>query len=561
MIALTSLCAALPPTFTVFAPGEGGSKAFRIPGLLSFQSTNATVLLAYAEGRLEGCGDFDGTHTVVLKRSTDRGRTWSKIQTIMDPASILGATACPRVAHAGCEFWDPTAVYDASTSEVHLLAALSTTQSGRMSGELSLWQTTSTDLGVTWSAARNITADVARPGDAVITPGNGHATQLSSGRLLMAGYLRPAGDASEHCATIASDDHGKTWRLQPSNGNTGNGTSECEVVEVSDGAGPTVIMDERRNKEEQQRLGGCGRGVANCRWRTRSADGGATWDGPQPVPALPDPSNAGGIAGWTTRSRRALLFSNTNSQSSRVNVTLRASDDAGATWPYEALVSGPGGYSDVGLIPSADGNDEAGVLYENGTCGGIALGVVSLRSFTAAPIVATETGRVRGVATDQYRAFYGVPFAAPPIGKLRWAPPAPAASWAPATRDATAYADNCIHKKDFDATIGTSRSEDCLYLNVFTPANASASSSLPVMVWVHGGGYQGGGSHEARLNGTWDAALDADLIVVTVNYRLNIFGFLASDALRHKDPKNGTGRPWRNRHPRQISRQRSAAPW
>ena len=242
MIALTSLCAALPPTFTVFAPGEGGSKAFRIPGLLSFQSpTNATVVLAYAEGRLEGCGDFDGTHTVVLKRSTDRGRTWSKIQTIMDPASILGA-ACPRDAHAGCEFWDPTAVYDASTSEVHLLAALSTTQSGRMSGELSLWQTTSSDLGVTWSAARNITADVARPGDAVITPGNGHATQLSSGRLLMAGYLRPAGDASEHCATIASDDHGKTWQLQPSNGNTGNGTSECEVVEVSDGAGSTVIM-------------------------------------------------------------------------------------------------------------------------------------------------------------------------------------------------------------------------------------------------------------------------------------------------------------------------------
>ena len=115
---------------------------------------------------------------------------------------------------------------------------------------------TSADLGVTWSAARNITADVARPGDAVITPGNGHATQLSSGRLLMAGYLRPAGDASEHCATIASDDHGKTWRLQPSNGKTGNGTSECEVVEVSDGAGSIVIMDERRNKEEQQHPGG-----------------------------------------------------------------------------------------------------------------------------------------------------------------------------------------------------------------------------------------------------------------------------------------------------------------
>ena len=71
-----------------------------------------------------------------------------------------------------------------------------------------------------------------------------------------------------------------------------------------------------------------------------------------------------------------------------------------------------------------------------------------------------------------------------------------------AIRDATtAYADNCIHKKDFDATIDLALGGLSL-LNVFTPANATASSALPVMVWVHGGGYQGGGSHEARLNGT-----------------------------------------------------------
>ena len=184
----------------------------------------------------------------MLKRSTDRGRTWSKIQTIMDPVSILGATACPRVAQRRLRVLGPDRrcttrrrarrALDHGAPAHHTLGrAVDDAEWPHVAGALSLWQTTSTDLGVTWSAPRNITADVVRPGDAVITPGNGHATQLASGRLLMAGYLRPAGDASEHCATIASDDHGKTWRLQPSNGNTGNGTSECEVVEIADGAG------------------------------------------------------------------------------------------------------------------------------------------------------------------------------------------------------------------------------------------------------------------------------------------------------------------------------------
>ena len=78
-----------------------------------------------------------------------------------------------------------------------------------------------------------------------------------------------------------------------------------------------------------------------------------------------------------------------------------------------------------------------------------------------------------------------------------------------------------------------------LYLNVWTPPNATATSSLPVFVWVHGGSYQSGGANESRLNGTWD--VQQGQIVVTTNYRLNIFGFLASDALRSRDPAGGTG--------------------
>jgi sialidase-1 len=376
---LTCLAITLPyDTYNVFTPGESGVKAFRIPGLLS----TPRVLLAYAEGRVEGCGDFAGTHTVVLKRSLDGGKSWGKLQTILDPQSMLGNETCPRVGQAGCEFWDPTAVYDEHTREVHMLASLSTTASGRMGGALTLWVTSSTDAGTTWGTPRNITAQVRHGGPDVFTPGNGHGTQLSSGRLLIAGYRRPAGDESEHCTTIASDDHGKTWFLQSTSGGkgTGNGTSECEVVEVGDDVGVPrkVIMDERMNEQDQSTRGGCGGGVTNCRWRAESLDGGKTWSGPTPVPELPGGTVASGIAPWVTRSSTALLFANTASQTKRENVTLRVSLDAGTTWAHSTLVSVPGGYTDVQLIPDSKAGDAAGVLFEKGTCNGIALAVVRL---------------------------------------------------------------------------------------------------------------------------------------------------------------------------------------
>ena len=94
-------------TVPVFKPGESGVAAFRIPGLLSFASKKSgdRVLLAYAEGRVNSCVDFGGTHTVVLKRSIDRGRTWSPLSTIMDPLAMFGAAVCPRASNSGCEFW------------------------------------------------------------------------------------------------------------------------------------------------------------------------------------------------------------------------------------------------------------------------------------------------------------------------------------------------------------------------------------------------------------------------------------------------------------------------
>ena len=144
------------------------------------------------------------------------------------------------------------------------------------------------------------------------------------------------------------------------------------------------------------------------------------------------------------------------------------------------------------------------------------------------------------MVNSRYRSFRGIPYAAPPLGHLRWRPPAPVTPWQEEL-DATSYRHNCLQGPDFDpAQPRATLSEDCLYLNLWTPPNANSSSQLPVMVWMHGGGYQGGGANESRLNGTWDASL-YNMIVVTTNYRLNIFGFLASQSLRERDPAGSTG--------------------
>jgi para-nitrobenzyl esterase len=166
--------------------------------------------------------------------------------------------------------------------------------------------------------------------------------------------------------------------------------------------------------------------------------------------------------------------------------------------------------------------------------------LAAISTALSSDVVHTEDGALRGVVTSRYRSFQGVPYAAPPLGRLRWAPPDPVVPWK-GIRDARAYQHNCLQSSDFDpAQPRDTLSEDCLYLNVFTPPNASATSRLPVFFYVHGGSYQNGGSNESRLNGTWNAA-QRDVVVVTINYRLNVFGFLASKSLRNRDPANTTG--------------------
>ncbi|MGW2033743.1 carboxylesterase/lipase family protein [Streptomyces sp. NPDC001811] len=151
-------------------------------------------------------------------------------------------------------------------------------------------------------------------------------------------------------------------------------------------------------------------------------------------------------------------------------------------------------------------------------------------SHPTATVVRTHHGLVRGVHRDGYRTFEGIPYAAAPVGPLRWAPPAPAAAWS-GTRDATRPASACPQPAG-EVPAG-STGEDCLHLNVTTPDGAGPAHPRPVVVWLHGGGFTtgAGSSYDAHR-----MAVRGDVVVVTVNYRLGALGFLAHEGL----PGSGT---------------------
>ncbi|MDP8983268.1 MAG: carboxylesterase family protein [Acidobacteriota bacterium] len=147
-------------------------------------------------------------------------------------------------------------------------------------------------------------------------------------------------------------------------------------------------------------------------------------------------------------------------------------------------------------------------------------------------VVKTEQGNVHGktINSGRVKAFLGLPYAAPPMGEMRWKAPAPPPKWK-GERDARAFGAHCAQNHVFDDMIfqDAGPSEDCLFLNVYAPADATEKSKLPVMFWIHGGGYSGGGSNEPRHNG--DFLPLKGVILVTINYRLGVFGLLATSDL------------------------------
>jgi para-nitrobenzyl esterase len=156
-------------------------------------------------------------------------------------------------------------------------------------------------------------------------------------------------------------------------------------------------------------------------------------------------------------------------------------------------------------------------------------------------VIKTDQGKVQGKmsADGQARDFLGIPFAAPPVGSLRWKPPQPAAKWQ-GVRQATSFGSRCMQQERFDDMVfrDPGESEDCLTLNVWAPA-ASSKGKLPVMVWIFGGGFNGGGTSEPRQDG--EHLTRKGVLVVSMNYRLGIFGFFASAELAAEDPHHASG--------------------
>ncbi len=170
-------------------------------------------------------------------------------------------------------------------------------------------------------------------------------------------------------------------------------------------------------------------------------------------------------------------------------------------------------------------------------------GVRTAASQQAPARVRVQSGELQGVVADGVESFKGIPYAAPPAGDLRWRPPQPAASWT-GVRQAAEFGANCMQGRFGPppapgAPAAPAPSEDCLFLNVWRPARTSLTMKLPVMVWIHGGGFMGGSGSSSFTSGTQFAK--QGVLLVSINYRLGRFGFFAFPALSRERPDETKG--------------------
>jgi para-nitrobenzyl esterase len=149
-----------------------------------------------------------------------------------------------------------------------------------------------------------------------------------------------------------------------------------------------------------------------------------------------------------------------------------------------------------------------------------------------APLVQTAEGPVHGFVSNGMNQFLGIPYATPPVGPLRWQPPQPHAAWTEPLA-ATAFGQTCAQITELGVFAGpVSVSEDCLFLNVFTPtATTPGAKKLPVLVWLHGGGLFDGESNDYDAGALVKGGPAGPTVVVTINYRLGLLGYLGQPAL------------------------------
>jgi len=331
-----------PPAQAVFSGGQDGYHTYRIPSLLV---TPRATLLALCEGRKEGRGDA-GNIDLLLRRSTDQGRTWGEIQVVWDEMGNTCGNPCPVVDQETGAIWLLMTWNRGDDREPQII-----NQTGKDTRRV--FVTSSRDDGRTWAKPSEITADVKKPDWTWYATGPGAGIQVEHGphrgRLVIPCDHIEAGSKHYYSHIIYSDDHGQSWHL---GGRTPqHQVNECEVVELTGGR----LMLNMRNYDRSQLT----------RQIAFSDDGGMTWHDQQHADALIEPICQASIRrhSWPHDGKPGLiLFSNPSSRS-RENVTLKGSLDDGRTWPHaQVLHAGPSAYSCLAVLP--DGS--VACLYERG---------------------------------------------------------------------------------------------------------------------------------------------------------------------------------------------------
>ena len=348
----------------VFVSGNEGYKSYRIPAIVSLPNGD---LLAFCEGRVNNAGDF-GHVNIVMKRSTDKGRSWDSLQVVAENGDLQAGNAAPVV-----DLTDPA--YPGG--RIFLFYNTGNNQEGEVrkgNGLREVWYKTSTDKGQTWSEAVNITTQVHRPKQPQIsaaynfsedwrsyanTPG--HAMQFQNGKYkgrIFVAANHSAGPPQKQFNDYAahgfySDDHGKTSHL----GATVNtpGSNESMATELS---GDKLMMNSRNQK-----------GDVRARIVSISSDGGATWDTSYVDQTLIDPVNQGSILTIGKKhGKNIIAFCNAADTKRRDNLTLRISYDDGKTWAKSIVIDKSADGSKGDFTAYSDlvklGKKKIGVLYE-----------------------------------------------------------------------------------------------------------------------------------------------------------------------------------------------------
>jgi len=355
------------PFSVIYTSGQEGHKTYRIPAIIKNKQGH---LLAFAEGRVNGSGDF-GDINIVLKISRNQGRTWSTLSTLVDYQDLQAGNPTPILDTTDPRFPKGRIFLFYNTGNNHE----NEIREGK--GLREVWYMTSIDGGLSWSKAVNITSQVHRPNQPSrnsayafkedwrhYANGPGHGMQFTqgphAGRILIAANHSegPRGErGSDYRAhTFYTDDHGDTFHLGASIAIPGS--NESSATEISGGK---LLMNIRNQRGDiRQRIIGL------------SDDGGATWKETYFDPQLPDPICQGSILTIAQKKGRpfTLAFSNAADIKNRDNLTIRISQDDGRTWPITIPVDNGASagespkdftaYSDLVLLDSK----HLGIVYE-----------------------------------------------------------------------------------------------------------------------------------------------------------------------------------------------------